>query len=565
MKPRYSRIEYSFGRSTLDLEFYIANTISPLVMDCNWSVKLYPKDARTLSAAQYVKEGNPATQLLYYFDLLGARQFRPGGSAVEWYQHLNSLNDESIWLHFASPPTPANRLINTVFSITCFNVASPLLLQEWRSQALSLVNTGRELYSACPNDQFDPDFGIALDGVFVDGGSVALRDLYGQTGGLQSVEYGLDQTRWRNDHIAFLNSVKNSFPSGKVLVPNILINYQMSPPEMSQAAHGAVDELIPGISPQYDAGIFFSSRLDAASLGDSAAPQLSPGFLWMPMGIRESLAPGPQTIRDIRTAATMVYMLLDSPVDVRPVLITAGFGTKPITDNMYWQPWMTADLGNPVSKPVKAVNPEGIIWTREFTGGYVALSLRTGGKSFDTPHIVQLPVGETFRDIVTGLAGISGSVTLLNSDGILLQNEAVAPPPSPPLSVTATLVMKTYLTIELAASGSGGTTPYTFVWNFGDGTTIDVQNPTHTYLNPGAYTATVTVTDLAGMQALALLSVTVFPPPPPPPPKPCLIAALASGMGLIHYLPGLRVFRDRRVPEKLIVAYYDLCVSIAKA
>jgi PKD repeat protein len=47
----------------------------------------------------------------------------------------------------------------------------------------------------------------------------------------------------------------------------------------------------------------------------------------------------------------------------------------------------------------------------------------------------------------------------------------------------------------------GGTSPYTCLWDLGDGTTSDTCNVSHTYQNPGRYTATVTVTDSVGQTA----------------------------------------------------------------
>jgi len=37
--------------------------------------------------------------------------------------------------------------------------------------------------------------------------------------------------------------------------------------------------------------------------------------------------------------------------------------------------------------------------------------------------------------------------------------------------------------------------PWTFAWDFGDGTTSTEQNPSHTYEKEGEYTATLTVSD----------------------------------------------------------------------
>ena len=45
----------------------------------------------------------------------------------------------------------------------------------------------------------------------------------------------------------------------------------------------------------------------------------------------------------------------------------------------------------------------------------------------------------------------------------------------------------------------GGTEPYTYSWNFGDGTTSSQQDPVHTYDSKGKYTVTLTVTDDDGL------------------------------------------------------------------
>jgi outer membrane protein assembly factor BamB len=52
--------------------------------------------------------------------------------------------------------------------------------------------------------------------------------------------------------------------------------------------------------------------------------------------------------------------------------------------------------------------------------------------------------------------------------------------------------------VQFTGSASGGYRPYTWLWNFGDGQTSTLQNPTHTYINPGNYTVVLTVTDDSG-------------------------------------------------------------------
>jgi len=49
--------------------------------------------------------------------------------------------------------------------------------------------------------------------------------------------------------------------------------------------------------------------------------------------------------------------------------------------------------------------------------------------------------------------------------------------------------------IQFTGSATGGTPPYSWYWDFGDGNTSDEQNPVHNYSAEGVYTVNLTVTD----------------------------------------------------------------------
>lgn len=51
------------------------------------------------------------------------------------------------------------------------------------------------------------------------------------------------------------------------------------------------------------------------------------------------------------------------------------------------------------------------------------------------------------------------------------------------------------------ADVTGGKGPYTYLWNFGDGTTSSEKNPAHTYISGGVYSLSLKVTDKKGKQA----------------------------------------------------------------
>lgn len=68
--------------------------------------------------------------------------------------------------------------------------------------------------------------------------------------------------------------------------------------------------------------------------------------------------------------------------------------------------------------------------------------------------------------------------------------------------------------IQFAGFASGGTTPYTWAWDFGDEGTAAVQNPTHTYTAPGVYNVTLTVTDGAAATVIDTAVATITAPQP---------------------------------------------------
>ena len=67
------------------------------------------------------------------------------------------------------------------------------------------------------------------------------------------------------------------------------------------------------------------------------------------------------------------------------------------------------------------------------------------------------------------------------------------------------------LPVIFSASATGGVQPYSFSWDFGDGTTYSYnQNPTHTYEIPGTYTTTCSVSDSNGDTVTDTILIQVF-------------------------------------------------------
>ena len=69
--------------------------------------------------------------------------------------------------------------------------------------------------------------------------------------------------------------------------------------------------------------------------------------------------------------------------------------------------------------------------------------------------------------------------------------------------------------LNFYSTTTGGTPPYTFLWDFGDGTTSTLENPTHTYASNGPYTVTLTVNDTLDWDSHTIEIVNFQPNRPP--------------------------------------------------
>jgi PKD repeat protein len=83
----------------------------------------------------------------------------------------------------------------------------------------------------------------------------------------------------------------------------------------------------------------------------------------------------------------------------------------------------------------------------------------------------------------------------------------VVTPAPPAASFTWDVVL---LTVNFANTSTGDST---WAWAFGDGDTSTAQNPSHTYLAPGDYTVTLTVSGPGGPDDTATHTVSVAPLP----------------------------------------------------
>jgi len=120
---------------------------------------------------------------------------------------------------------------------------------------------------------------------------------------------------------------------------------------------------------------------------------------------------------------------------------------------------------------------------------------------------------QSFTVTETGSDSSSPSQTATSSKSV-----TVSPPP--PLSTTFTFLPSAPLvnTPEVfTATTTGGASPYTIAWNFGDGSTGTGTSITHTYSTAQTFTVTETATDASSPSQTTTSSRTVTTSTPPPP------------------------------------------------
>ena len=103
------------------------------------------------------------------------------------------------------------------------------------------------------------------------------------------------------------------------------------------------------------------------------------------------------------------------------------------------------------------------------------------------------------------------------------------------------------LNVTILASATGGTSPYQFSWDFGDGTTGSGPRVVHEFASPGAYVVVLKASDAAGAKATVSADVTVLAGAGVPPSTGIVIALslIAVGAGI-----GLGIWASRRIARR---------------
>lgn len=181
----------------------------------------------------------------------------------------------------------------------------------------------------------------------------------------------------------------------------------------------------------------------------------------------------------------------------------AGAAVEAVYPDNGTMKWL-APISAPVDAGVTYVN--GMIVVGTVNGTVLVLNASAGQTLYsieNTPHIYGEPIvvnGEVlfgFGDIFA--AGTPGGVEAL---ALPLESRATA-------EVVASGPSATF---DFEGAGSGGILPYTYSWNFGDGSTGSGALVTHAYSDGGTFYATLSTRDAAGAVSSTELVIQVFSP-----------------------------------------------------
>jgi PKD repeat protein len=196
--------------------------------------------------------------------------------------------------------------------------------------------------------------------------------------------------------------------------------------------------------------------------------------------------------------------------------------------------------------PTTGTAPLAVAFTATPSGGTTPYAYSwvfgDGGRSTSAnpSHTYEAAASYTATIYVTDSASgnVSKSWTIVASSAPLAATIAADP--------TSTTVNHT---VAFFTNVTGGTGPYTFLWEFADHTSSSTQDPTHSYGAAGTFDVTLTVNDSAGGSVTKSVTVTVATSPNSPPASssgPANATAIAAGVVLIIVIVFVVFFWWRR-------------------
>jgi PKD repeat protein len=231
-------------------------------------------------------------------------------------------------------------------------------------------------------------------------------------------------------------------------------------------------------------------------------------------------------ITDYRVTSQYVYAMSPGGTTWWQVIDTDSFGSATSNQYQVTQPavaTLTYTRPTATSAQFSWNNPASYGGLVGFASYQVMESINGGSYSAATTITVETTLSYTVQ-------GLSSSTSyafyLITTDQCNSCSGGASPSSSnsnvvsfttaPPLSVQASAspsATDVGLAVAFTCAATGGTSPFSDAWTFGDGTTGSGSSATHSYSSPGSFTATCTVTDSFGTQASSPVSVQVAPAP----------------------------------------------------
>ncbi|MCI4354884.1 MAG: PKD domain-containing protein, partial [Thermoplasmata archaeon] len=183
-----------------------------------------------------------------------------------------------------------------------------------------------------------------------------------------------------------------------------------------------------------------------------------------------------------------------------------------------WSIYVTANGSGPLSvvadaTPLAGTAPLLVTYTALASGGTPAYayswSFGDGATSAMENTTHSYSAAGTYEANLTVSDSASGSV----DDAWTVVVAAAGGGPS--LSVVASALPvsgTTPLLVVFTSEPTGGTSPYTYLWSFGDAATSPSENASHTYPAAGHYAANLTVTDQVGASVLRTWTIDAIAP-----------------------------------------------------
>lgn len=399
---------------------------------------------------QYIKQYSPNTLLAWY--ILGSNDDNIGGqaNAQGWATHVRSLpvNEENIYMHTALPITSSNRFAfkdQNTYLTTWMNYGG----SGWQTEMSAEVNsalsgTGIANWIEDRNTQWynNPKVTGGMDASFIDNYAPYHLDdvrVYGEVifPAQYPAEYSLNglgvtpqDTNWANARIAGLTYITAHKPTGK----RIFVNGMRMASDTNRSYGGdqnLVDSIFGSADGFADEAGVFSGYLSAPTGNNSG----SNGFLDLYNAFNRASAQGKYLMSinfttssswstDInlkrRVEIAQYFILYTTGVNVSIIYPESGYNTLPVYNNTPYYSWYDTDLGSPTQiaqhSTVTFGASSGDLYTRLFSGGYVAMILPISGVATDS-YTLTLPSGN-WTDVTTGIVR-SGTITLLNGDAFI--------------------------------------------------------------------------------------------------------------------------------------------------